>query len=131
MIRKGIQLKRTNVCFKSPKEGDKYVDGSPIEGPYCNFFFCKGYASWEVDGGYTKLPKGYERDEELTARETRDIVWFTKPVPLTGHSRTNMAYGKTFKKDGHIFVKVYWAEDGRVYAGSFHSGHCSCQEQSQ
>ena len=61
--------------------------------------------TWESVKGSRKYVDGQDRE------------WYVRPVRITGHSRTNMAYGinKVDYATKRQYRNVYWAEDGFCY----------------
>lgn len=109
MIRKGIKFRRSHMIIMAhqlPKEARgerKYEDGRSFERNYVNFH--------RITRGPVKGSKMYVDDSSPL------VEWHVRPVRVTYHSRTNMAYGIE-KKDyaTHRFYRnVYWAEDGYCY----------------
>ena len=41
--------------------------------------------------------------------------WWFKAITVTGHSRTNMAYGILQRDGERYYRKIYWAEDGHCF----------------
>lgn len=68
---------------------------------------------------YRKRPNKRARAVELMCRDGEKRTFYTLPEPISGHSRTNMAYGTTkYHKDGSESSKTYWFENGCVYSTS-------------
>lgn len=79
------------------------AEGTPFDENYVNFHRV-----------YRKPVKGAKKWADRALN-----LWYVKPVKITGHSRTNMAYGVTEKCSVHQreYTPVYWGEDGKCYIG--------------
>jgi len=109
MIRKGIKFRKSNRVVQGsrlPKDvrvPNVDIQGREYDSNYVTFYQCKqkpfpGAKEWKEDNWTNK-------------------TWYVKAIPITGHSRTNMAYGVAHNSDGSKWCNVYWAEDGQCYIG--------------
>lgn len=108
MWRKGIRVRKSNaLCFRDVEEGDRYSTGrhkgEPMPKHYCVFVRLRD------------CPVVRVRDDGVNIVEPKGV----RGVPISGHSRSNMAYGtvRTDTFSGLRYTPVYWAEDGRVFVG--------------
>lgn len=94
----------------------------------------RSYRYWPVEDGKwkgTNISTNYILPLRITKKKLnsrsvkRSIPYFNgdihmrwvTPEKLSGHSRTNYAYGKHRNhRDGTKSRKDYWAEDGRIYS---------------
>jgi hypothetical protein len=99
--------KAKTLSYRMAKEGDKYVDGSPIPANYVVIVRVKDC-------------KVVENTSTKTIINTDDA----KAIKLTGHSYTNKVYGewKEKVKDGKPYYQItmYIVKDGQVYRTSIH-----------
>jgi len=134
--------KRSDLAFRGSRDGDQYVNSEQVDDHYLVFMRakdCKAYQVIDDKRVYlSAIPESYD-----------DLIDDTKPyhldikeeglalLPITGHSRTNMAYG-VFKKrkstrgtwifdmdkDKSVFVYEYYqctlylAYDAMVFTAS-------------
>ncbi len=110
MIFKGHRFRRSRALhYRMAKEGDFYVGegfraGQPIESNYIVICRLK-------DGVKT----GFNEDLNTTYYNVKDAP----SVPITGHSRTNLAYGELFTEYGIKYRRIYCVIDAVTYVGRF------------
>ena len=100
MKRKGINFRRTNhLGYRYPKKGETYINGEEIDRRYIVIVPLK---DCEINENNRYNPEDAE------------------PIPMKGHSRTNMVYGqrRTYKNKPYDTQAIYWVEDGFVYHGT-------------
>ena len=120
--------------IQSPDTDYRYADGSRIPDHHIVFFNLQCICISEADRG-VKPHKGYTYWRDLSAYEASKHIsgpwggkWYRKPTPITGHSKTNMAYGPVFTalptwdRLSQKRTRIYIGLSGHTYSGSIPKG---------